>query len=272
MKSWYFIFLSVILVSCASKGKVGKAFNTSIDSSQNKEAGEPVNKQAFFMKKQAEGVTFLASGTEPFWSLEIIREESVKLKQLGKDSLLFLFKQPERAMDADIRRYHVQSDRDEMIFTVSRDSCVNAMSGEKSPFKVTVQVKKKTEREFLTLSGCGTFIPDYRLNDIWTIETIQGKQVLENEYSRNRPGLEIHIDKSEFGGNSGCNGIGGTIVNEANGILFTRMIGTMMACPGDLESRFKNTLTISRTYKIENNRLYLYDSAKEELAVFRKID
>jgi heat shock protein HslJ len=69
-------------------------------------------------------------------------------------------------------------------------------------------------------------------------------------------------DRDRFGGNAGCNGMGGnSVVDErASKITFSEVITTKMACDDDrmrLERAVLATLEGPVTYRIDADRLHL---------------
>jgi len=110
-----------------------------------------------------------------------------------------------------------------------------------------------------------------QLHDIWTLESINGESFVMDDQARNYPVLEIYVKEERIHGNTGCNTFNGTIKIDNNKIIFSKLITTQMACPGDLEHRLLSAFKVIDNYKIENLRLYLYEGETEKL-VFRKVD
>ena len=127
----------------------------------------------------------------------------------------------------------------------------------------------------LLLTNCSTKETgkdvDVRLHDIWALESINGKEFVKDEQSRNHPLIEIYLEEERVHGNAGCNTINGNVEVDASNITFSEIITTEMACPGDLEQRFLTALQSVNSYKLKKLRLFLYENEEERL-VFRKID
>ena len=127
----------------------------------------------------------------------------------------------------------------------------------------------------LLLTNCSTKETgkdvDVRLHDIWALESINGKEFVKDEQSRNHPLIEIYLEEERVHGNAGCNTINGKVAVDGSNITFSEIITTEMACPGDLEQRFLTALQSVDSYKLEKLRLFLYKNEEERL-VFRKID
>lgn len=110
------------------------------------------------------------------------------------------------------------------------------------------------------------------INDIWVAETILGERFEPND--EKMPQLEILIKENRFGGNDGCNTIGGSLKKLDNeNLLFGLVLGTKMACPDmEVPRQFNLAIAETRTYKIEKLRLYLFDKEDKELMVLKKVD
>lgn len=126
----------------------------------------------------------------------------------------------------------------------------------------TMELKEKTADDAVT---------DYRLNDIWVLESINDIQADEKNYMKGLPRLEINIKEMTFMGNGGCNSINGKFESAGEDIKFGPIASTRMMCPGNYESEFLTALNNSEKFKIENNRLYIMQDGKT-LIVLKKVD
>ncbi len=112
---------------------------------------------------------------------------------------------------------------------------------------------------------------DYRLNDLWVLESINESPADEKNYMKGMPRLEINIKEMRFSGSGGCNSISGKFESKGDKIKFGPVMSTRMMCPGNYESEFLTALNNSESFKIENNRLYFIQDNKTIL-VFKKTD
>lgn len=211
---------------------------------------------------------FKATGTEPFWALKIA-EDIIRL-QTQQDTLTFTHATPVKAMDANVKRYNMATKAIEISITIAMNNCTNAMSGKKFPY--SVKVEQKTKDTTTTLKGCGNYITDYRLQDIWVLEKVNGEKVTKADFGKELPIIEINTTTNQFSGNDGCNRMTGKLFYEPKILRFTNIITTEMAClKNGLTTEFVNALKSSTAYTIANNRLTLRNSDTETL-VFKKID
>lgn len=109
------------------------------------------------------------------------------------------------------------------------------------------------------------------INDIWALESIEGKIYKNYSPDEQQPLIEIHLKEERLIGNTGCNHMNGRVSVEENKISFSEITTTKMFCPGDNEIRFLSALNKVNNYKIEKLRLYLFED-DNELLTFRKID
>ncbi|SDY58462.1 META domain-containing protein [Hymenobacter psychrophilus] len=218
------------------------------------------------------GVDFVATGTEPFWSLELTPGQMRFRTVAGADSLLLPLPAPSQAQDAPVLRYRAKTAAEELIITIAQRPCQNAMSGEMLPYTVTVQAQTAAQPTVRSFAGCGRYLGDYRLHDLWALESMDGQAVVAAQFGQKKPYLELNLTTEQVLGFSGCNGLGGSLTPERAGLRFGTLRGTMMACPAlAFEQKFLKALSgQSFTHQIENRRLTLKN--RTSTLVFRKFD
>ncbi len=111
------------------------------------------------------GVDFTASGNEPFWSLEIDFDKYMHFKTPGGFEIITPVPEGVRAMDANVTRYAARTERGLLTVQIAKQECINDMSGKKSDYNVTVDVKTNTDKNYKTYKGCGNYITDHPLHD-----------------------------------------------------------------------------------------------------------
>ncbi len=113
-----------------------------------------------------------------------------------------------------------------------------------------------------------------RLHDIWVATHINDTELQINN-ERSRPQLEIKVAEKKVLGKGGCNRFFGNldIITETELIFSDKLGSTKMACPNmNIEDSFFKALLASKTYKIENNNLHLFNESNKEVIRFKKID
>ncbi|UPQ78912.1 META domain-containing protein [Flavobacterium azooxidireducens] len=256
MKKIVYLVVICFIVGCSTK-----------TNTKNKS----ITPEAPLLKSKSEGY-FKAIGTEPFWSLEI-SEEIIRFQGIEvENEFLVPHSEPIYAMDANVKLYRVNTESGEMEVTISKQSCSDGMSDNKHDYKVDISLKRNNQKENVNYSGCGNYIADYRLFDIWLLEELEGKKVTLNNFAKEVPIIEINSSEKKFNGHGGCNRISGTIFQERELLRFTNIISTRMACgETNMENVFLKALQSSTGYKIKNNRLYLTNPDGMK-AIFKKID
>ncbi|MDQ5930509.1 MAG: Heat-shock protein [Bacteroidota bacterium] len=258
MKKYVILFITLSLVySC----KPVNLKNSNSNTASNNTSEEDVT------------IYFKATGNEPFWGIKIGKEKIVFTSLTeDKETLTFTAAEPLKAMDANVKIYQVSNTTSSAKITIQKKECQNTMSGIVSPFSVTIEIKSNTNNNLQTLKGCGQYITDYRLHDIWVLESLNGKNVEITDFQKELPLVEIYAAENKFLGYGGCNSITGTLFSEKDLLRFTNIISTMMVCNGkNKEAEFIKALNSTTSYTIENNRLSLSNSSGK-LLVFRKVD
>ena len=254
-----FLFLFSLITSCKS---------TSARVSDTKETNSASNTEEADMT-----IYFKATGNEPFWGITLGQEQTIFTSLIpGKEKIIFSSSEPIKAMDANVKMYKLSNEKTTATVTIQQLDCQDSMSGAISPYKVSVEIKDNSELETKKLQGCGKYITDYRLHDIWVLEELNGYKVFIADYQKELPRIEIHAQENRFMGFGGCNSITGTIFYEKDVLRFTKVISTLMACaPGNKEGEFTKALQNVTTYSIGDNRLTL-SNPSGKLLVFKKVD
>lgn len=216
---------------------------------------------------------FNANGNEPFWNVKI-DENNIRFSSLSAGFEIFNSPHvdPSIAQDANVKKYSVSTELGEMTIEIKHQSCTNSMSGALSNYFVSVAIKRGIDKDFTIFKGCGNYITDYRLHDLWVLESINGSKVTVADFSDELPRLEINAAKNQFIGFSGCNSISGTLFFEKELLRFKNSISTHSYCESpNKESDFLKALQSTISYSIGNNKLKLTNPSGVEL-VFKKVD
>jgi heat shock protein HslJ/uncharacterized membrane protein len=216
---------------------------------------------------------FKGTGNEPFWGIKMGNDEIVFTSLIpGKEKITFPAVDAIKAMDANVKMYKVSNETTSASITIQQLDCQDSMSGAISPYSVKVEIRNNSELETKKLSGCGKYLTDYRLHDIWVLEELNGYKVFATDFQKEMPRIEINSTENRFSGYGGCNAISGSIFYEKDLLRFTKVISTLMACPqGNKEGEFTKALQSTTTYSIGNNQLIL-SNPSGKLLVFKKVD
>jgi uncharacterized membrane protein/heat shock protein HslJ len=214
-------------------------------------------------------IDFTASGNEPFWSLEIDFNKSMHFKTVTGFEITTPVPGGVIGMDANVTRYSAKTEQGVLTLEIAKQKCINDMSGKESDYNVLVDVKTNIDKGYTTYKGCGDYITDYRLHDIWVLEEINGQPVNVQQYGKESPRIEINSSQNSFMGYTGSHDINGKIFFEKGLLRFNDVMA-----PQDLnkaEKEFIKDLQSATGYKLENNRLVLFNPAGE-LMQFKKTD
>lgn len=90
-----------------------------------------------------------------------------------------------------------------------------------------------------------------KLNGSWELSFIAGQDIaLEKLFPNKKPVISFNIPNTQASGNGGCNGFGSKVKVEGNKITISNILSTMMACDGNGEPIFFNTLEKVTNYSI----------------------
>jgi len=218
--------------------------------------------QKILIKKQKEGIDFYAVGNEPFWSLDMDFDKVFRFKNLDGIE----FNAPViKAIDANLNRYRSATESGEIIIQLDETKCTDSMSGKEFDYSVSVDFKRSIDEEYTNYKGCGNYISDYRLHDIWAIVEVDGTKINPTDYKKNAPRIEINLTNKNAFGSDGCNTFRGSVKVENDTIYFGNLASTMMACLDNNEVSNKIGKTLSEnnlTYKFENNLIFYKNERK----------
>ena len=225
-------------------------------------------------KKLARGIGFYALGNEPFWSLDIDFDKGMTFKSLTDlPEMMTPPGREDKAQDADVTRFFAQTEAGTLIVTVLRGECADSMADVRFPFRVTVDVKQTADNDFTRFSGCGRYVMDPRLNDIWVLTNFAGRSFNPDDFARGLPIIEFHLADDQVVGSTGCNQISGRFDARADKISIKYLRTTRMACPDmTFEQEFLDAISDRMLlYSINDGRLILAPNDRIILE-FKKTD
>lgn len=249
-------------ISEPTKNKVQNS-GADIDSTNNSE----INAE-FFIQKKKSGIDFYGVGNEPFWALDMDFDQGFQLKTPD-----FEYNtppvDPDLAQDAPIKRYRVVTESGEMIVRIHKKRCQDTMSDQEFSHEVRVSFKSGIDSAFTEFTGCGRYVPDLSLHDIWGLIEFNGVKY-PNE---NMPGgatLELFPVDERVMFSDGCNSFRGSFHTQENKVYFGNMAGRLKACP-DQKFNSKIARRLAKTdyrYERDGRSLVFYS---DSTAVYRWI-
>ncbi len=92
------------------------------------------------------------------------------------------------------------------------------------------------------------------LNGTWELNYITGPRIaFQGLYPEQKPSLVFNLPSLEIGGHTSCNPFSTNITLEGYAITFADGRSTMMACPGQGEQLFLNTLKKINRYNVSGD-------------------
>ncbi|WP_266202272.1 META domain-containing protein [Pontibacter kalidii] len=251
------LLLLLLISSCATKKAVTELSNNTQDTAFAEEQVE--DNPRLWQEKFERGVDFVATGNEPFWSLEIDEEGVLKFKALHAETGSIKVPVPAAITTAEGAVYTAETSKGPLVVQLQRASCEDTMSGKKSSYTVTVRYPGQA------FSGCGNYLSDSRLAGNWVLEELHGKAIT----AERKPLLNFSLTENRVSGNAGCNRITGSVEVKGDKLYFGAIAATRMACP-DLKVESQVLQVLSKrelTYKIEDGRLRLLQDGEEVMVL-----
>lgn len=226
----------------------------------------------YYQEKFLNGTDFIARGNEPNWTLEIDFEKAMNFATMDDIKLNTPAVEGIKTQDVDVTLYRAKTKSGELAVTVTKADCEDNMSGENFIYQVKVEVKSLTDKDYKTFEGCGKYLYDNRLYNIWVMEEMTGINLKKTKLTKGLPTFEFHFGEMRFVGHAGCNSLSGDINVVGNKITFGNLMGTLMSCPDmKVEKAVIGALNQKTlTYKIDKMKLTLV-SGKTKM-VLKKVD
>jgi uncharacterized membrane protein len=158
MQKQLLIFLLALSTGCVQKNKTKQ--ETEIVTTDNIPLPDTLTKVNSnlpepWKRKAAAGIDFIATGNEPFWSIEIDDEKFIRY---STPDGIELTTAPVKAVeiDASTKLYKAETDMGNLELQIMNKICINDMSGDSSAYTVHLTIKLKKDEKPRILHGCGT--------------------------------------------------------------------------------------------------------------------
>lgn len=206
-------------------------------------------------RKYKKGVFFVAKGREPSWSLEVHDNNTIDLitSEFRKSTL------SEKISDSTALLVFPDSiliKTPKTTLRILEEYCVERESGEAFGYKVEVTAgNSNSEPE--VYKGCGEFLSDKRLNDSWSLQTLNGKEMPAG--IKDKAGVEFHFQTGRLYGCGGCNNFHARADIRGNSIIVGPVVYASKDCPENAsEAAFLNALSGKQfIYSFKGRKLYL---------------
>jgi heat shock protein HslJ len=221
------------------------------------------------LEKSAQGIDFVAIGNSPDWFLDLDLQKNMLFKNLADKKTISTPASKEPAtQDASTSRFFSDTEKGLLIVTLTAENCTDKY-GNKFDHSVKVELKYANDEISTLYKGCGKYLPDYRLHNIWVVTTLYGKDVPPDNSPKGAPELEINPNDKMIIGHGGCNSFSGKVKVMGDEIYFGPVASTKMACPEmQTENQFFEILAKPKlNFEVEANSLRLFDMGKEVMTL-----
>lgn len=211
--------------------------------------------------KQKKGIDIYASGITPAgWWLELDFDKTIDFISKDGINVHILTNFSKRESTPEKETFIAPTDLGPLEINLYQAACSDKTANGSNGKRVEVILQGKT------YSGCGSYLFNNQLHDIWELEYIDNILQKHEDFQKGLPTLQFDLINNSMKGNDGCNNIRSTIEVKGNGIRFGVFSGTKMACNNNRIQQVFATLLSDHlvNYRMENNKLvfYLYDDSR----------
>ncbi|WP_028980743.1 META domain-containing protein [Sporocytophaga myxococcoides] len=155
---------------------------------------------------------------------------------------------------------------------LTKDICIDSISGESIPYKVLISAEGLRNKGVSRFTGCGSFLGDWRLHDIWALRSFNGKEIDATNFDKGIPYLEFNIREGKIFGNAGCNAISGSFIQSKSILAIGSIASTKMLCNAySFEQDLLSALS-RKNFKYKFDGLKLTLSDEKNVLDFSKVD
>jgi heat shock protein HslJ/uncharacterized lipoprotein YbaY len=203
---------------------------------------------------------FTARGQEPGWLITIDAGEIFLNADYG--ALQLRLPRTEPQITAEGILYRTAADGRRLSVSIQPRICADVATGMPHPYRVRYELDGQTR------SGCGGNPKTLLTGGEWTVESIGDEPVIDTA------GVTIQfLEEDRVAGNASCNRFIGGYRLTGEGLTFSQLAGTMMACEERLsrqEARFLELLQDTYRFDIDpRGRLLLYTTRQQSITARR---
>ncbi|MDO6441411.1 MULTISPECIES: META domain-containing protein [unclassified Marinobacter] len=207
---------------------------------------------------------FEATGNEPFWHVRVAHQQLV-LNRLDDTSEPEVIAVETTAANHHGREFRGELDGQELTLKVARQLCEDTMSGSQFPAQVRLELNGEV------YEGCGGDPQRLFRGVEWIVEDLAGAGIIDSS----RMTVEF-LDENRLAGRASCNRYGGQYKLTAEGVSFSSLFSTRMACAPALmnqEQRFLELMADVKQASIgQHGELVLTTSGGEKIKAFQSTE
>lgn len=219
------------------------------------------------VQKQKKGIDLLASGNDPVaWSLEVDFDKLVSFKSADGNTLNILPAFSKKVITDEVESYSAKTDLGQLTIKLFNSTCSGSANTTQSNRKVEVDLTNKT------YTGCGKYLYDNQLNDIWVLETVNNEKQMASDFAKGLPTLEFNLQTNQMNGSDGCKKISSGIEVKGNRIKFSPFVLSKLTCSNNkVEKIFAEMLSDKLVdYYMKDGKLFLYLLDDSKISFKRK--
>lgn len=220
-----------------------------------------------------EGVNFYARGHEPSWALNMNFEGDFVFTTMNGDKIVAPAVKGEKAMDANVTRFYTETELGTLDISIFKRECEDSMTGKLFDYSVNIRFQLGLNDEFKELKGCGKYLPDLALHDIWVLDEINEENLTDSEFQK-RPSFEFFSKDGVVLGHTGCNNFRGKFSIEGyKEIQFSKIITTLKSCSDMSTENFLKENVFDKRMKYSRKGMFLYLAGYDGTELkFKKVD
>uniref|UniRef100_UPI00404B1E9D META domain-containing protein n=1 Tax=Fulvivirga sp. TaxID=1931237 RepID=UPI00404B1E9D len=242
--------LAILFTSCTSSKP--DTSETEIGDTENNE-----NLSTPALNKN-EGFDFYATAANGNWSVDVFDAKYLRFIREGIDTINIPDAELTASQDGAVTMFRTKTGYPMMELSITQAGCKDDQATEELPYGVKILYQLSPNDEIITVEGCGSYVPDYRLSGTWQMVEIGAIKSALNS-SAKAPFITFNISERTITGNNGCNTFRGEFSSRGSLLLINKMSSTKMACPGEVESEFMSALSDKIFYSIKNDTLHITD-------------
>lgn len=259
MKKKYFIlFIGLIfgIISCNNSKEI--QINSSDSSSKDMEDNTikkdiDINKNSGIPGKTV--IDFYAHAADGEWNLSIRFGGDINFNSVANHIQFFApTNKTIVANGANVVSLFAENEKYILKATIDIVNCT------KEGRKVTsVMIREKDKKKGIDFSGCGYYMGNPDLQNVWIVEEINGKKLTANEFPQELPHFQFNLLNKKISGFAGCNQVHGNIEFAYRQMNITQLVSTRMYCgeASKIESQIISILNGNPFYHFDKELLII---------------
>lgn len=227
--------------------------------------------QIAFEEKRKEGVNFIAFGPDQEWTAEIDADRLFRFQD-GKEISLVSAGPTSGVRPADLNAivYRASSGNASITLSAYPDTCTDLGTGAQFPYKVT-GTHRSASGEISSYMGCGIFLTDPALHDIYVLRSWSAYGDLRQEFKEQAPQIEFNFRTNMIYGFDGRCEIFGKFEPMGDRVYIYELDFQDKACRSDDRSPFFDQLNIKEhSISLQDGTLTMTND--RDVLTFVKVD